>query len=57
MKIINELKENILQNKETFKNVDVKEFLEVFDTWDIDNVISLVNTTITLAIHNYKNLD
>jgi hypothetical protein len=54
---VNELKENILQNKETFKNVDVKEFLEVFDTWDIDNVISLVNTTITLAIHNYKNLD
>lgn len=54
---LEEIRELRKFNNEKLSKVDVKEFLEVADTWEIDNVIALVNSTVTLAIANYKNLD
>lgn len=53
---IDQIRENVLKNKETFKKVNINEFLEVCDTWDMDNVISNFELNFNLSLNTYKNV-
>lgn len=44
------------QNKEVFKNINAKEFLSVYDSWDIDNVKAHLNRNINESLNTYKNV-
>jgi hypothetical protein len=52
---IEEIRNNIEQNKETFKNVDFNLVKEIFNTWDNDNIISHTNYSVNELFNKYKN--
>ena len=47
---------NIESNKEKFKQVKINEIKEVWDTWDLDNVIANFEFSFNLALNNFKNV-
>lgn len=51
-----EIKENHFHNKEILKDVNINEFLEVYDAWDEDTVKSNFELNINVAINQYKNV-
>jgi hypothetical protein len=53
---LKEIVQNINDNKEIFKTSNHNEFLEVLDTWDMDNVIANFEFNFNLALNTYKNV-
>jgi hypothetical protein len=52
---IEEIKSNIEQNKETFKDVDLNLVKETFTTWDNDSIIAHTNYSVNELFNKYKN--
>jgi hypothetical protein len=52
---IDEIRNNIEQNKETFKNVDINLLSEVWQTWDSDSIISHLNYSVNELFNKFKN--
>jgi len=53
---LKKIEENINLNKDIFKNVNIQEFKEVSETWDMDNVIANFEFNFNLALNTYKNV-
>lgn len=50
------LKENMKINANICNEINPKEFLEVCDLWNEENIYNNLNATITLALNTYKNV-
>jgi len=53
---LDEIRKNVLLNKDIYKNVNIDELAEVYETWDNDNTIANFEMNFNLILNTYKNV-